>query len=157
MKDSKGRRIRRAALGLLLLLLPPRDGIGTQHRRPALAVDAADPHPAGGDLLRYAPDGGPLGDVGGGGGEQLELGPHEAHQGGEVLLVGRGVEGDGPAVRAGGGDDDGRRWRHGRRRIGQRRRRRRWHCQLVTGLIVFRCSSFNKLMQKVGPVARRCS
>ena len=97
MKDSKGRRIRRAALGLLLLLLPPRDGIGTQHRRPALAVDAADPHPAGGDLLRYAPDGGPLGDVGGGGGEQLELGPHEAHQGGEVLLVGRGVEGDGPA------------------------------------------------------------
>ena len=81
MKDPEGRGVRRAALGLLL----------------GLAVDAADPHPAGGDLLGYAPDGGPLGDVGGGGGEQLELGPHEAHQGGEVLLVGRGVEGDGPA------------------------------------------------------------
>ena len=99
MKDPKGRWIRRAALGLLLLLLlllGPGGGMRLA-RRPGLAMDAADPHPAGGDLLRYAPDGGPLGHVGGGGGEQLELGPHEADQGGEVFLVGRRVEGDGPA------------------------------------------------------------
>ena len=96
MKDPKGRRMRRAALGLLLGLDVGDDRTGVR-LRPSLAVDAADPHPAGGDLLRHTPDGGPLGDVGGGGGEQLELGPHEAHQRGEVLLVGRGVEGDGPA------------------------------------------------------------
>jgi len=121
VKDSEGLRIRRAALGLRLLLrllLPP------PSRRATLAVDAADPDPAGGDLLRDAPDGGPLGDVGGGGGEQLELGPHEAHQGGQVLVIGGGVEEEGPAAALGGGSSSSSSSSRGSSSRGKRRRRR---------------------------------
>ena len=144
MKNPEGRRVRRAALGLgSWRLRTARTTGGRPSFRVALtalrlAVDAPDTDPSGGDLLRDTADRGPLGDVGGRGREQLELGPHQAHQGGQVLRVGRRVEGEGPAPdgdgdggrllhRAGGGSGGGRL----RRIVGGRRRRGGHRCLLV--------------------------
>ena len=139
VQKPEGRRERRAALGLGSLrrtagsrpsFYCSRNGASTA----ALAVDAPDTDPPGGDLLRDPPDRGPLGDVFGRGREQLELGPHEADQGGQVLRVDRRVEGEGPAAdggdgrrlisrAAGGGGDGGRSGRRLQRIVGGRRRR----------------------------------
>ena len=147
MQNPEGRRVRRAALGLGSLrrtaggrpsFYCSRNGASTA----ALAVDAPDADPPGGDLLRDPPDRGPLGDVFGRGREQLELGPHEADQGGQVLRVDRRVEGEGPAAdggdgrrlisrAGGGGGDGGRSGRRLQRTVGGRRRRGRHRGLLV--------------------------